>query len=338
MTPRRALSLILGVLCLALAAGCSETRTRVAEHVTSFEYVVVPASMQAGSVELVDQGVQEAAKELGVNATFGGTPFPDAEDQANLAESILSRPLKGLALEALSADTLAKAIESANDQQAPVISFGSEIARPARILHVQPVPVEETAERLMTILAMAAGGQGDVAIMAGLRQGSFESRLVRALQNLARTPRFKELAIRETLYVNDHPLQSQETALKLVEFYKDLRGIICTSSVALSAAGRVVAKQELAGKVAVTGLGLPGELHKSLRTGAVPAFLAFDPRDLGYLTLYALDAAAKGRVTGEPGQTLQAGRLGRFTVQPGGEVLLGRPARVDRSNADDFDF
>ncbi|MFW5836928.1 MAG: substrate-binding domain-containing protein, partial [Desulfovibrionaceae bacterium] len=317
---------------------CSEPKTRVAEHVKAFEYVVVPSSMQAASVDIVNQGVQQAAEELGVNATFGGTPFPDPEDQAQLAASILARPLKGLALEPLDARAQADAAASANRRNAAVISFGSDMDQPARIVHVKPAPIRRTAERIMTILAMAMGGQGDAAILAGVRGASFEKRLIREILRLSREPRFQGVRIRDTLYANDHPIQSRETALKLVDFYQDLRGVIATSPAALDAAGRVVAEQDLAGRVAVTGLGLPRMAAPWVESGAIPAFLAFDPRDLGYLTLYALDAAAQGRINGQPGQKIQAGRLGTFTLGPGGEILLGDAVMVDRANVLQFDY
>jgi rhamnose transport system substrate-binding protein len=75
-----------------------------------------------------------------------------------------------------------------------------------------------------------------------------------------------------------------------------------------------------------------------LDSQAVPAFLAFDPRQLGYLALYALDAAANKRITGRPGEILHAGSLGDFTVGADGVILLGRPELVDASNVDRFDF
>ncbi|MDK2954803.1 MAG: rhamnose transport system substrate-binding protein [Desulfovibrionales bacterium] len=332
------LSLWLPALCIVLAAGCTETKTRVADNVKSFDYVVVPSSMQGMAIDLVGQGVRQAAQELHANATFGGPPFPDAADQMQLVQSILSRPLKGLALEALDAAGQAKGIVAANKQHAAVVCFGSEADPPSRIVYVEPVPIKETAEQLMTILAIAAGGQGDVVIIAGARMASFQRRLIRELLRLSREPRFKGLRIRDTLYASNHPTQSRDTAVKLVDFYRDLRGIIGTSPDALAAAARVVTEKNLAGKVAVTGLGLPQAMKPWLDSQAVPAFLAFDPRQLGYLALYALDAAANKRITGRPGEILHAGSMGDFTVGADGVILLGRPELVDASNVDRFDF
>jgi hypothetical protein len=152
--------------------------------------------------------VRQAAQELHANATFGGPPFPDAADQMQLVQSILSRPLKGLALEALDAAGQAKGIVAANKQHAAVVCFGSEADPPSRIVYVEPVPIKETAEQLMTILAIAAGGQGDVVIIAGARMASFQRRLIRELLRLSREPRFKGLRIRDTLYASNRPGRS----------------------------------------------------------------------------------------------------------------------------------
>jgi rhamnose transport system substrate-binding protein len=325
-------------VCILLAAGCVETQTRVADSVKSFDYVVVPSSIQGLAIDLVGQGVGQAAQELRVNATFGGPPFPDAADQIQLVESILSHPLKGLALEALDAAGQAEAIASANKQHAAVISFGSEVDPPSRIVHVQPVPIKETAKQIMDILAVAVGGQGDVVIIAGARMASFQRRLIRELFKLSHEPQFRQIRIRDTLYANNQPSQSRDTVVKVVDFYRDLRGIIGTSPDALAAAARVVTEKNLAGKVVVTGLGLPGAMQPWLDSEAVSAFVTFDPRQLGYLALYALDAAVNKRITGQPGEVLHAGVLGDLTVGENGVILLGRAELVDVHNVRHFGF
>ena len=60
--------------------------------------------------------------------------------------------------------------------------------------------------------------------------------------------------------------------------------------------------------------------------------------DLGYLTIYALDSVASGKIQGNPGDTFEAGRLGSYTVDENGEVLLGPPFTFDASNIDNFNF
>jgi hypothetical protein len=62
----------------------------------------------------------------------------------------------------------------------------------------------------------------------------------------------------------------------------------------------------------------------------------WNTRDLGYLTVRAAAALARGELTkGQP--AFDAGRLGSLTVA-GDQVLLGRPFVFTKENIDQFDF
>ena len=58
--------------------------------------------------------------------------------------------------------------------------------------------------------------------------------------------------------------------------------------------------------------------------------------DLGYLTVYAADALARGNL--KPGDTIfKAGSLGTFEIK-GDNILLGKPFVFTKDNIDQFDF
>jgi len=61
-------------------------------------------------------------------------------------------------------------------------------------------------------------------------------------------------------------------------------------------------------------------------------------QDLGYLTYYAAQAYAQGKITGKKGETFAAGRLGNYTVGDDGEVILGPAVIVTPDNVDKFKF
>jgi rhamnose transport system substrate-binding protein len=61
-------------------------------------------------------------------------------------------------------------------------------------------------------------------------------------------------------------------------------------------------------------------------------------QDLGYLTYYAAQAYAQGKITGKKGETFTAGRLGNYTIGENGEVILGAAVIVTPENVDTFKF
>jgi rhamnose transport system permease protein len=64
--------------------------------------------------------------------------------------------------------------------------------------------------------------------------------------------------------------------------------------------------------------------------------ILWNTADLGYLTIYASVAVAKGEL--KPGATsFKAGSLGTFEIK-GDNILLGKPFIFNKDNIDQFDF
>jgi rhamnose transport system substrate-binding protein len=94
----------------------------------------------------------------------------------------------------------------------------------------------------------------------------------------------------------------------------------------------------MAGKVKVTGLGLPSEMAAYMTAdGVCPYMFLWNPIDIGYLAGYTAKAMVEG-ATGAVGDKINAGSLGTREVvtatsgDGGTEVVLGDPFKFDTSN------
>ena len=95
-------------------------------------------------------------------------------------------------------------------------------------------------------------------------------------------------------------------------------------------------KQSGRSDVKVTGLGLPNDAKPYLKDGVLDSVVLWNTMDLGYLTLHAAAALARGTL--KPGvTTFEAGRLRTLRVE-GDNILLGTPFTFTRENVDQFDF
>src|SRR5436305_15067891 len=75
--------------------------------------------------------------------------------------------------------------------------------------------------------------------------------------------------------------------------------------------------------VKVVGLGLPNDNKRYVRDGITPSVILWNTESLGYLTVHAAVALAKGEL--KPGATtFKGGRRGELEVK-GENVLLGTP-------------
>jgi len=126
-----------------------------------------------------------------------------------------------------------------------------------------------------------------------------------------------------------------DQANAILNAYSDVTCIMAISSQAVPAAAEAV-KQAGRDDVKVVGLGLPNENKPYVKSGITPSLVLWKTMDLGYLTVYAADAAKSGTL--KPGDTsFQAGTLGKMEVR-GDNVLLGVPYTFTKDNIDNFDF
>jgi rhamnose transport system substrate-binding protein len=155
-------------------------------------------------------------------------------------------------------------------------------------------------------------------------------------------PEYANLELVETVYGDDDDTKSYNEAQALFSKYPDLKVIIAPTTVGIAASARAVTDSNLIGKVAVTGLGTPNQMREYVKNGAAPQFALWNPADLGYLVVYAMQALSNGTITPAAGETFEAGKLGEYTVAEdadgGFSVLLGEPFVFNADNIDEFDF
>ena len=130
------------------------------------------------------------------------------------------------------------------------------------------------------------------------------------------------------------PAQSEATALMSAN--PNLKCIMAICSPAVPGAAEAVKQAGKSGKVKVLGLGLPNENKLYVNGGVTDSVILWNTGDLGYLTVYAAVALAKGEL--KPGDTsIKAGDLGTFEIK-GDNILLGKPYIFNKDNINKFDF
>ena len=86
----------------------------------------------------------------------------------------------------------------------------------------------------------------------------------------------------------------------------------------------------------VIGLGLPSENRRYVKEGVTDTVILWKTEDLGYLTVEAAVALARGTL--KPGaKNFTSRALGTFEIQ-GDNILLGKPFAFNQGNIDQFNF
>jgi rhamnose transport system permease protein len=177
-------------------------------------------------------------------------------------------------------------------------------------------------------------GRGEFAIITGAMSAANQNEWIKFIRErlAAKYPDLKLLAIRPSDDDRDRAFAETQT---LVKVYPNLKLIMGIAAPAVPGAAEAV-KQSGRKDVYVIGLSLPNLCKAYVHEGVIQAVVLWNTHDLGYLTVYAGDALAKG--TFKRGDAaVEAGRLGKIEVR-GSDVILGAPFVFTKANIDKFDF
>jgi rhamnose transport system substrate-binding protein len=302
-------------------------------------YVLVPKNLGNPYFDTANNGAQEAAKELGVTVNYQGSAAADATQQIQLLNSLIAQKVTGLAISANDSDALVPTGKAAMDAGIPVVTWDSAIAPGGRTIHINQAEAQGIADvQLKMALDLTGGEGGDIAILSATSTAPNQNEWIKLMKESLAKPEYAKLKLVDTVYGDDDDTKSYNEAQGLFKKYPNLKVIIAPTTVGIAASARAVQDANLVGKVLVTGLGTPNQMREYVKSGAAPQFALWNPADLGYLAIYALDAIASGKIKGQPGDKFSAGKLGDYTVAADGTVLLGLPFIYNKDNIDKFNW
>jgi rhamnose transport system substrate-binding protein len=322
----------------APAAAATNTTAAPAAGGSGRNYVLVPKNLGNPYFDTANKGAQAAAQELGATVTYQGPATADATQQIQLLNSLIAQHVQGLAISADDSDALVPVGKQAIDQGIPVVSWDAAIAPGGRTVHINQANAEDIGRGQIQLISKLIGGKGKIAILSATSTAPNQNEWIKWMKDELTKPENSGLQLVATVYGDDQDEKSYTEAQGLMQTYPDLKGIISPTTVGIAAAARSLSESAFKGKVKLTGLGTPNQMRPFVEDGTVDAFALWNPGDLGYLAVFATQALVDGDISGEEGDTFEAGKLGEFTVGADGVVLLGDPFVFDKANIGDFDF
>jgi len=229
-------------------------------------------------------------------------------------------------------DALVPTLKKALDLGIKVVSYDSAVAAGGRNAHLAPSSDQLIGETVVAMTAdLAPGRKGKFAVVSATptstNQNSWLAEMRKALAA------YPDLAMVSVAYGDDLSDKSYREAVALLQQHPDLDVLVSISSVGIVASARAVQDQGLAGRVKVTGLGLPSELAGYVQSGVVPRFAIWNPIDLGYSTMQVATRLARGADATKPVPT---GRMGEVNFGADGVGAMSKPFIYDASNVAEF--
>jgi rhamnose transport system substrate-binding protein len=302
-------------------------------------YVLVPKNLGNPYFDAANTGAQKAAGELGVTVLYQGPTTADATAQITLLDSLIAQKVSGLAISADDSDALIPTGKSAIAAGIPVVTWDSNIRAGGTQLFVNQADTQGIGDsQVQMALDLTGPTGGEIAILSATAQAPNQNAWIAVMKTDLATATYSMLKLDTIVYGNDDDTTSYNQALALMKTFPNLKVIVAPTSVGIAAAARAVKDQNMTGKVFVTGLGTPNALRDYVKSNIIPEFALWNVPNLGYLTIYALDAIATGKIKGNPGDTFTAGSLGSYTIAQDGTILLGKPFIFNKDNIDTLNF
>ena len=284
-------------------------------------------------------GAEAAAEDLGVEIEEVGPETASPDAQVSYINTVAQQGKDALILSANDPEALCDAIDEARSADVKVITFDADTNPDCRDLFINQATAEGIAAKQLELISEQIGGKGEIAILSAAANATNQNAWIDMMEKeLADNPDYADIELVDTVYGDDDDQKSFDQTEALLQNHPDLKGIISPTTVGIAAAARYLSDSSSKGKVALTGLGTPNQMREYVENGTVESFALWNPSDLGALATYAAAALANGDISGEEGDSFEAGDLGEFEVGADGVVLLGEPFTFDADNIGDFDF
>lgn len=330
--------------CLAaailLVSGCAESpNTSNGDDASANDKITVallPKIKGIAYFTSCEVGAREAADELGnVDLIYDGPIDGDPRTQAEMIEQWTVDGVDVIAISPNAPDVVANAMKTAQRNGVQVLTWDADANPDTRSFFVNQATPESIGQGMVDAMVndLGASTSGDVVIISSdptsANQNSWIDVMKPALEKT-------NLNLATIKYPGENASKALDDAKDVIKKYPNLKGIFGISSVSFPGAAEAVEQSDKIGEVLVTGLSTPNEMKGFVANGTVQSVVLWNTVDLGYLTIYAAEALATGKL-GADATTFNAGRLGERPIVDR-NILLGEILVFTPDNIDQYDF
>ena len=245
---------------------------------TDYEIVVVPKDSSNPWFVRMKTGVDEYAKNTGVNVYQKGTAEIDATLQAQLIQDLIAQKVDALCVVPVDLESIEPVLAQAREAGIVVITHeGSALENID--YDIEAFSNAGYGAFIMDNLAEAMGEEGLYTTMvASLTNGSHnEWADAGVARQKAAYPKMQLLDARPRVESNDNGDVAYNTAKELFKKYPDLKGIMGTSSYDAPGVARAIEELGLIDKAFTSGTGMPLDNEALLKSGVVKSLTLWDP-------------------------------------------------------------
>jgi simple sugar transport system substrate-binding protein/rhamnose transport system substrate-binding protein len=302
--------------------------------------VLIPKYIGIPYYDRCKKGVDEAARDLGVNVIWDGPTTPDAVAQVKLCENYIAQGVDVLAVDPNDPASMTPVIEKAKAAGIHVMDWDSYVDPGLAEYSVHMIDDTVHAETLFQNMVdrLPDKDNAEYAIITGgLEAANLNLWIEIGREWLSENyPGVKLVA--DPIGTDEKQEVAVSKAKDLIKTYPDLDAILCFSANIPPAVGQVIQELGLQGKIVVLGTGMPVSNGPYLEDGSLAMVQFWDPMTLGYLSVWvAQQLALENRL--EPNMETPVPGVPVLDLREDGvTIIMAPPTEFNKDNYKNYDF
>jgi simple sugar transport system substrate-binding protein len=326
---------LLSILAIfSLLAACTPAApAATSENQEPYEIAVVVKITGIPWFNVVETGVQRAAKELNVNAYQTGPAQADPAQQVKIVEDLVAKGVDAIAVVPNDAKSLEPVFQKAREKGIIIITHEST-DQVGMDYDFELIENTKFGQHAWDQLVKHMGDSGEYAIFVGGLTVPGHNFWADAGIEYAKTKYPNLKLVTERIPCGEDAELARQKTLELIKAYPNLKGIVGFGSLGPIGAAQALQEKGMTDKVAVVGTVIPSHAAPYLKDGAMKEGLLWNPGDAGYgmvwLAKYMLDGGKVENGVEIPG-------IGKIQVD-GKVVIVDAIMDITPENADSLGF
>ena len=264
-------------------------------------------------------GIEEAAKEFGVNAYMIAPAEADAAQQVALIESSIARGVDAIAVVPNDPAAIEPTLRRA--QNAGIVTLSHEATSAQNVTYnIEAFDNAAMGRRFIDNIVKFGGDTGSYAFFVGnMTAETHMERFNAAVKHQQENYPNLKLITNPPLVSQENTQIAYERTLELISTYgNELVGIVSSSAASPVGIGRAISERGMTGKIASVGSSVPSMVEPYILDGTLHAISLWRPADAGYVLVWAAKELLEGR------QIVDGQEIPKFgVVSVDGKLVIG---------------
>jgi len=316
-----------GLMLFTAGIGLAQSKPKVA---------FVPQIVGIPYFNAMEGGGKDAAEKFGVEFVYTGPTDTNPAEQLRIVNGLIDQGVSAVSLSVLDASSIDPVMKKAKEKGVKIFTSDSDAPKSEREVYVAQALDQDLGYTIIDELAKRIGEQGTIGIVSGEATATNLNTWIGFMQQRAKE-KYPKITLLQPQFAGGTAQRAFQLATDLMTAHPDLKGLIAVASTTCPGVAQAIESAGKIGKVIGTGYGSPNTVRAYLKSGAFGFSVLWNPRDLGYLTVWVGKQLIDGKPFAESNTVPGLDQPVKYDAATK-VLLLGPPTVFTKENVDQYKF